>query len=358
MSSYLTGKVWFSDLDAELKPLAATLADLADDDGSNIEQPIAYLAWRLGRSERSVQANISRLRETGILLLSNSSSSRKKCKYNRYRLIEANLPKRPIFNNLENEEEENLSDSNDEMLLPNQRIMQQNSPIPSGNGETVSPVLSSTQVKNQQDTGVLPSSMGETVAPVPISKHSDNKNMPMYDFGTFRSLYPDHRMWKHERQAKDQWNALRLAEEEKVALIDHLALMIKSDKWKEKSGQYVPNPEKYLSERYWEHPLPEYNHREECERLWKIFISVTGHNGSLHSLTDSRYKMLSRRWDDAIQKADGHSPENAFEIIAAAMEAAKESHDNKKVPKRLTLESILETTETMERWIAAAMEQE
>jgi hypothetical protein len=36
MSGFLAGKVWVSALGGHLKPLAATLADIANDDGSSV----------------------------------------------------------------------------------------------------------------------------------------------------------------------------------------------------------------------------------------------------------------------------------------------------------------------------------
>ena len=53
MSGLLAGKVWQSALDPKLKPLAAALADIASDDGTNIYPSVSYVAWPLGRDEHT-----------------------------------------------------------------------------------------------------------------------------------------------------------------------------------------------------------------------------------------------------------------------------------------------------------------
>ena len=94
MSGLLAGKVWLSNLDCELKPLAATLADIADDDGTHIFPSVAYVAWRLGRSDRSVQLGLAALVRISVLeLVGHHSGGRGLTR--EYRLIEANLPSRP-----------------------------------------------------------------------------------------------------------------------------------------------------------------------------------------------------------------------------------------------------------------------
>ena len=83
MISELAGKVWASNLDPELKPLAALLADIgnADEglagflpscDGTKIPSvayiSVAYIAWLLGRSTSYVQENLVKLREMGVII--------------------------------------------------------------------------------------------------------------------------------------------------------------------------------------------------------------------------------------------------------------------------------------------------
>lgn len=68
MSGLLAGKVWHSALPALLKPLAACLADEGTDEGQRIYPSIAYIAWKLGVSERTVQRGMSKLRGLGVIL--------------------------------------------------------------------------------------------------------------------------------------------------------------------------------------------------------------------------------------------------------------------------------------------------
>jgi hypothetical protein len=62
VSGFLAGKVWQSALEPHLKPLAAALADIANDDGTSIYPSVAYMAWLMGRSERSVRDTLRELR--------------------------------------------------------------------------------------------------------------------------------------------------------------------------------------------------------------------------------------------------------------------------------------------------------
>lgn len=93
MSGLLAGKVWQSDLASHLKPLAAALADIANDDGTSIYPSVAYMAWLLGKGRRSVQLGLSELREAQIIEpVGHDKGGRGQP--TEYRLIEANLPKR------------------------------------------------------------------------------------------------------------------------------------------------------------------------------------------------------------------------------------------------------------------------
>jgi len=93
MSGLLAGKVWHSDLDADLKPLAATLADIGDDDGSSIYPSVAFVCWRLGRSDSCVRDGMRKLREIGVLEVVEQGGGRHKP--TEYRMVEDKLPKRP-----------------------------------------------------------------------------------------------------------------------------------------------------------------------------------------------------------------------------------------------------------------------
>lgn len=93
LSGYLAGKVWHSALDADLKPLAANLADIADDDGSSIYPSVAFVAWRLGRVESCVRDGMRKLREAGVLIVVEQGGGRSKP--TEYWMDENALPHRP-----------------------------------------------------------------------------------------------------------------------------------------------------------------------------------------------------------------------------------------------------------------------
>lgn len=96
MSGLLAGKVWQSALAPDLKPLAAALADIGNDDGTSIYPSVDYVSWLLGKSRRSVQSGLSKLRRTEVLLVIRGGRGGR-MKTTEYRLIEANLPKREAW---------------------------------------------------------------------------------------------------------------------------------------------------------------------------------------------------------------------------------------------------------------------
>ena len=93
MSGFLAGKIWQSDLDPELKPLAAALADVANDDGTSIYPSVAYMAWLLSRSERTVQTGLKALRAAGVLRVV-KEGGQGAGNTTEYRLVEEMLPTR------------------------------------------------------------------------------------------------------------------------------------------------------------------------------------------------------------------------------------------------------------------------
>lgn len=101
MSGLLAVKVWFSNLHRRLKPLAATLADLANDDGSSIYPSVEYIAWRLSSSKRVVRSALADLRKAGVLRAERNATGGRGLT-TEYRLIEANLPKRASWRGSQN----------------------------------------------------------------------------------------------------------------------------------------------------------------------------------------------------------------------------------------------------------------
>jgi hypothetical protein len=93
MSGFLAGKVWQSALHPDLKPLAAALADIGNDDGTSIYPSVAYMAWLLGRSTRSVQDNLRKLRAQNVLKVVTDTKGGR-LRTTEYRLVESALPTR------------------------------------------------------------------------------------------------------------------------------------------------------------------------------------------------------------------------------------------------------------------------
>jgi hypothetical protein len=86
--------VWQSALDAELKPVAAVMADMGNQDGLGIYPSVEYIAWLLSRSERSIQSALKKLVQKGILdRVANAKGGRGLTP--RYRLNADALPERP-----------------------------------------------------------------------------------------------------------------------------------------------------------------------------------------------------------------------------------------------------------------------
>jgi hypothetical protein len=108
LSGKLAGEVWHSNLDPNLKPLAAALADIGDDEGESIFPSVAHMAWLLGRSERSVYDGLKQLKKLSVLqVIANAKGGRRRRddverdgalgKTVEYRLNSSELPKRPAW---------------------------------------------------------------------------------------------------------------------------------------------------------------------------------------------------------------------------------------------------------------------
>lgn len=96
MSKQLESLVWKSDLDAELKPVVAVMADMGNDDGFGIYPSVPYLAWLLSRSDRSIQTSLKKLASMSIVIrLLNAKGGRGMTP--QYQLCAKNLPKRPSW---------------------------------------------------------------------------------------------------------------------------------------------------------------------------------------------------------------------------------------------------------------------
>ena len=85
--------VWESELPSDEKFVALALADFADDDGERIFPSIAYVAWKVGKTERSVYRTIRKLIDAGILTPISGVGGGFKLTVH-YRLNESELPQR------------------------------------------------------------------------------------------------------------------------------------------------------------------------------------------------------------------------------------------------------------------------
>lgn len=93
LSKNLESQVWRSALKGELKPIAAVMADMGNDDGRGIYPSVAYLAWLLSTSERAIQNKLKELNSIGIVRrVTNKEGGRGLVP--RYRLYANKLPKR------------------------------------------------------------------------------------------------------------------------------------------------------------------------------------------------------------------------------------------------------------------------
>ncbi len=97
MSGYLAGKVWHSGLSPRLKPLAAALADIADQDGSNIYPSVARMAWLVGCSERTVQYQLHELVALGVLVADPTTTRGGRGRTTDYCMDADSLPERAPF---------------------------------------------------------------------------------------------------------------------------------------------------------------------------------------------------------------------------------------------------------------------
>ena len=176
---------------------------------------------------------------------------------------------------------------------------------------------------------------------------------PFYDFKTARSLYPRHR-W-NEKKARIAWDEIHPNQNEANKIVACLSDLVVSRRWTQDHGEHVPWASTFFSGRQWNvEDFIQRNHRSECEQMLASFIEISGVDPVFHKLTDGRYIMLSKRWDDALEKASGHTPENAMKMIRGAITAYCENHDAKKFKSLMSPEKIFESTETFERWIAEA----
>src|SRR5262252_9090988 len=104
MSSRLACKVWTSTLDKTIKPLAAALANFADEDGRRVYPSVEYLARIFSSDRRTIQRKLSTLRELGLLVRETDGRGGRSVRTH-YRLVEEMIPDRLDYKGRQNRSE-------------------------------------------------------------------------------------------------------------------------------------------------------------------------------------------------------------------------------------------------------------
>lgn len=174
-----------------------------------------------------------------------------------------------------------------------------------------------------------------------------------YDFGTFKSFYPRHRMSeKNERASRAEWNSINGDAQTKVAIIQHLSAMVNDPEWTRDQGNWVPTPQKYLAEERWKNELSwAALYRPECQAIVDYFLEVTGQSAAVNKLTEDRLKMLSARIHEAKAMKLEIDPHNERSLMKDAVDSAWNSAYYKKHPEAFTLESVYGSAERFEKLI-------
>jgi hypothetical protein len=174
-----------------------------------------------------------------------------------------------------------------------------------------------------------------------------------YDFGTFKSFYPLHRMSdKNERASRAEWNAINGDAQTKVAIIQHLSAMVNDPEWTRDQGNWVPAPQKYLAQKRWKNELSwAALYRPECQAVVDYFLEVTGQSAAVNKLTEDRLKMLSARIHEAKAMKLEIDPHNERSLMKDSIDAAWNSAYYKKHPEAFTLESVYGSAERFEKLI-------
>jgi hypothetical protein len=171
-----------SNLSRQLKPLAATLADIANDDGTSIYPSVEYVAWRLSSSERSVREGLSKLRRLGVLH-EVAKGGFGPTSTTEYRLIEAKLPFRPPWHRTK-KGAESAPFLFDKGAKNDRRRVQSATPKGANYDQNPESILIDPSVEKQ-------TSGGETL---PASPARDPRHRPFVEFATetFRTKHDGH----------------------------------------------------------------------------------------------------------------------------------------------------------------------
>lgn len=238
MSGLLAGKVWHSGLPSLLKPLAACLADEGNDRGQGIYPSIAYLAWKLGSSERSVQRGMHELREIGVI------REVDKKKFGRtflpvYFMDVSKLPYRKPW------AESRRGDTGDVSSATG------DTDGVTSNGDGVTPVT------RRGDTAMAPNPLVDPLErPVSEEESTSAARSAELDGIIFATWWDSYPRKLDELGSQRLWAALSLLD--RAAAFEGVEAWKKSTQWQDE--KFIPHPVTFLKRRQWENKPAEENH--------------------------------------------------------------------------------------------------
>jgi len=259
MSGFLAGKVWQSDLVPSLKPLAAALADIANDDGTSIYPSVEYVAWLLGKGERTVQRGLAELKQIGVLeVVAYRSGGRGHA--TEYRLIEGRLPKRPSWRQshvkkkgailapfperVNGDTRDTKGDVSEPERVQLSTVKGERSCTPPAKETSSNRPLTRPSVNNALS--------GERYASASDGKLTEQESRDLFE--RFWNLYPNpyskHRTWA-------QWRLLRPTPELLEVIIEDFSTRKQFPAWTRENGRFIPRSENYLKSQLWldwDHP--------------------------------------------------------------------------------------------------------
>lgn len=225
MSGYLAGEVWQSNLSPHLKPLAAALADIGNDDGSSIYPSVAYLSWLMGRSRRAIQTGLAELRLAGLLEIIREGGEGPG-DTREYRLIRDNLPARAPWK---------TKFKKGATAAPLRRRRK------GAYGDTEGRSL---EHRRAQPTAPNPSLQQPVEEPSPPTPHGG-----LHGFDRFWQAYP-------RKIGKGACQRLWLRLRPDAALVERMLAAVdqqkRSEQWGKDHGQFIPLPATWLSQTRWE----------------------------------------------------------------------------------------------------------
>jgi hypothetical protein len=259
MSGFLAGKVWQSDLAPSLKPLAAALADIANDDGTSIYPSVEYVAWLLGKGERSVQRGLAELRRITVLeVVAHPSGGRGHA--TEYRLVEERLPKRVPWREYRTKRKGVILAPFPERVNGDPGETKGDVPEPErvqlstvkGELGCTPPAMEPSSSRPQTTPSLNNVLCGEGNARASDGKLAEQEYRELFE--RFWNLYPNPYS-KHQTWA--QWRLLRPTPELLEVIIEDFTTRKQFPAWTRENGRFIPRSENYLKSKLWldwDHP--------------------------------------------------------------------------------------------------------